>query len=104
MSPSVDDVVSFVEPCIECGREWVNGLSPDSARRGSICYPGDNWLAELEVCRKKVGRDWWSSTYGYSVAPSFHQNSLEASSSEQEGEFCLSATVKYDSDDEPKPH
>ena len=104
MPPSSDDVLSFVESCLECGRKWSDGLSPDSARRGSICYSGDHRLAKLEVCRKKVGRDWWSSSYGYSTAPSFHQNPLEAFSRQQEGEFCLPTTVKYYSVDEPKPH
>ena len=81
MSLGSDDVLPFVESCIECGRKWLNGLSPDSARRGSICNTGDNRLAKLEVCRKKVGRNWGSLAYGYSVAPSLHQNYLEASSS-----------------------
>ena len=55
-------------------------------------------------CAGSVGRDWWSSSYGYSIAPSFHQNPLEALSRQQEGEFCLPTTVKYYSVDEPKPH
>ena len=81
VSSGSDDVLSFVESGIECGREWLDGLSPDSTRRGSVYHTGDNRLAKLDVCREKVGRDWWSFAYGYSIAPSFHQNSLEASSS-----------------------
>ena len=107
LSPSSDDVLSFVESCVECGRKKSDDLSPDSARRGSICYSGDNRLAKLdsmEVCGEKVGRDWWSPSYGYSLAPSFHQNPLEAFSRQQEGEFRFPKTVKYYPVDEPKPH
>ena len=49
-----DDVLSFVESCAECRRKWLNGVSPDSARCGSVHHTGDNRPAELEVCRKKV--------------------------------------------------
>ena len=41
LSPSFDDVISFFESCVECGREWSDGLSPISARCRSIRYSGD---------------------------------------------------------------
>ena len=104
LSPSLDDVVSFVESCIECGRKRSDGLSPDSARRRSICDSGDYRLAKLEVCGKKIGRDWRPSSYGYSVTPSFRQNPLEAFGRQQEGEFRFPTTIEQYSIDEPKPH
>ena len=94
LSPSSDDVVSFLEPCIERGREWSDGQSPDSTRGRSICYTGDYWLAKLEVCEKKIGRDWWSSSYSYSAPPSFRQNSLEAFGRQQESELCVPTTIE----------
>ena len=35
---------------------------------GPVHHTGGNRPAELEVCRKKVGRDWWSVAYSYSIA------------------------------------
>ena len=35
-------------------------------------------LAELEVCRKEVGRDWWPSADSHAIASGLHQDTLEA--------------------------
>ena len=71
-----------------------NGLTTDSTGGWTICDTGDNRLVELEVCRKKIGRDWWSSSHGYSAAPGFRQNSLKAFGKQQESEFCVPATIE----------
>ena len=53
LSSCLDDVVPFLEPCVECRREWSDGLPTDSTRGWSICNTSDNRLAELEVCGKE---------------------------------------------------
>ena len=100
LSPGLDDVLSFLEPCAECGREWPNGISSESTGCRSICDAGDNRLTKLEVCRQKIGRDRRSSPYSDSAPPGLCENPFEASSRQQEGELCLSATIKYTSLDE----
>ena len=94
----------LLEPCVERGREWPHGISSESTGHRSICYAGDYRLAKLEVCRQKIGRDWRPSPYGYSATPGLCENSLEASSRQQEGEFCLSATIKHTSLDESQSY
>ena len=104
LSSCLDDVIPFLEPCVECRREWFNGILTGSAGGWPICDTSDDWLAELEVCGKKVGRDWWPSADSHAVTPGFHQDTLKAFGKQQEGELCVSAAVEPSSVDESKPY
>ena len=78
LSSCLDDVIPFLESCVECRREWFDGILTGSAGGWSICDTSDNWLTELEVCGKKVSGNWGSSPDGYSATPGLCQDSLKA--------------------------
>ena len=104
LSSCIDDVIPFLESRAECGREWFDGVFAGSTRSWSICDTSDHWLAELEVCSKRAGRDWWPSADSHATAPGFYQDTFKAFGKQQKGELCVSATVKSSSVDESKPH
>ena len=50
----------FLSPALSVEENGLMAYLPDSTGGWSIRDTSDNWLTELEVCRKETSRDWWT--------------------------------------------
>ena len=103
LSSSVDACVAHAQPRIKCGRDWPDGLSPDSTGGRTIHCASNIWTSELEVRWEEKSGDGGKTPYRYTAASVFHQDTLKALGGQQETELHVSATIKHHTDDESKP-
>ena len=93
----------MLKPCVECGRNWIDGISPDTTGSRTIHCASYIWTSELEMRWKKISGDRRKTSYCYSIASVIHQDTLKAFGSKQEIELHVPTTVEHHTNDESEP-